>query len=491
MSGTSDDGTDVEPASPFTSAPHDTGQAGTGASNDERATVENDDTASHDEDLSDRENLFHGPDSTWRSYTENERNLAASLDQLQAGDISIHLYNVHALKARLRDPNAVINAKPQHSKKTWIKRNEDGSLPWYPRDVWTAWPLSSEDVPRTGERFGVSLPDQSHPLPGSYSKDEQWRPSGEMEQAVLALMLRKIKDKHIKEAVNHSRAIASATAKAKFIKDESKEVELRGVDRASDASDNESPQDGNLGSEASFHADQSVFLPSANYFQPGILEDDDEAFELLQPEIHHILSKLDDLLYGLHRGRKGHKASKGDGSRSRSRNASSRSTSTRPASRQSIQEDESDEQDEAHDSHKPKRRKKVDLRDWSEVMNVASLVGWDHSIVERSVHRCANLFNENVDYGRIADDAVPTPIVPSNKHPTNVPPRAESPEHDSFIIKDDAEAKWVYCPVATCKRKDEPFSQVWRWREHLKRVHKYDRAGIERAEITLQSHRRP
>jgi hypothetical protein len=491
MSATSDDGTDVEPASPFSSVLQDSGRAETGASNDERATVDNDDTASHDEDLSDRENLFHGPDSTWRAYTENERNLAASLDQLQAGDLSIHLYNVHALKARVRDPDAVVNAKPQHSKKTWIKRNEDGSLPWYPRGVWTAWPLPSEDVPKSGERFGVPLPYQSHPQPGSYSKDEQWRPSGEMEQAVLALMLRKIKEKDPKEPVNHSRAIASATANARSIKEESKEVDLLGIDRASDASDYESLQDGSPNLEMSLHVDQSGSLSSANFLRPGILEDDDEAFEMLQPEIRHILSNLDDLLDGLHRGRKGHKASKGGRSQSRSRNASSRSTSTRPASRKSIQEDESDDLDEAPDSHKPKRRNKVDPRDWSEVTNVASLVGWNHSIVERSVHRCANLFNENVDHGRLTGDAIPTPTVPSNKQPTNVPPRAESWDHDSFIIKDDAEAKWVYCPVATCKRKDEPFSQVWRWREHLKRVHKYDRSGIERAEITLQSHRRP
>jgi hypothetical protein len=51
-------------------------------------------------DADDRPNRWTGNPSTWQSLTEQERGLATSLDQIRNQDLSIHLYNAHALKKR-------------------------------------------------------------------------------------------------------------------------------------------------------------------------------------------------------------------------------------------------------------------------------------------------------------------------------------------------------------------------------------------------------
>ena len=57
-----------------------------------------DEGASFSDSEPERPNRWKGPPSTWQSLTEQERGLAASLDQIRNADLSLHLYNAHALK---------------------------------------------------------------------------------------------------------------------------------------------------------------------------------------------------------------------------------------------------------------------------------------------------------------------------------------------------------------------------------------------------------
>ncbi len=62
------------------------------------------DASSQDDHYEDvRPNRWKGPLSTWHSLTEQERGLAASLDTLRNEDLSVHLFNAHALKRRARE----------------------------------------------------------------------------------------------------------------------------------------------------------------------------------------------------------------------------------------------------------------------------------------------------------------------------------------------------------------------------------------------------
>lgn len=72
--------------------------------NDEEPTVP-DSNLSEDSDEFEslRPNRWQGAPSTWTTLTAQERGLAASLDQIRNADLSIHLFNAHALKRRARE----------------------------------------------------------------------------------------------------------------------------------------------------------------------------------------------------------------------------------------------------------------------------------------------------------------------------------------------------------------------------------------------------
>ncbi|KAL8742506.1 MAG: hypothetical protein Q9190_005012, partial [Brigantiaea leucoxantha] len=90
-------------------------------------------------------NLYHRHPSTWRSRTAAERDIAGSLDQLRAKDLSIHLFNVYKLKRREHDTNLQAKASCPEDE-TASKRPL-----WMPPKHWTAWPMRPSIVPRESE----------------------------------------------------------------------------------------------------------------------------------------------------------------------------------------------------------------------------------------------------------------------------------------------------------------------------------------------------
>jgi len=65
---------------------------------------------------SDRPNRFKGPRSTWRMLTADERLVSTSMTQLRDQDLSIHLYNAHAMKRRHYDIESASKLKPWANK---------------------------------------------------------------------------------------------------------------------------------------------------------------------------------------------------------------------------------------------------------------------------------------------------------------------------------------------------------------------------------------
>lgn len=64
---------------------------------------------------SDRPNRWNGPPSTWKDMNREEINTLTALDELRNRDLSVHLYNTHALKQRHKDPENNSNG-PQPEK---------------------------------------------------------------------------------------------------------------------------------------------------------------------------------------------------------------------------------------------------------------------------------------------------------------------------------------------------------------------------------------
>ncbi|TKA76748.1 hypothetical protein B0A55_03644 [Friedmanniomyces simplex] len=222
-------------------------------------------SASSDEDSEDseeqRENRFQGPASTWRDHTREERGLAASLDQQRANDLSVHLYNTHALKARLRDPQLAAAAKPWQSKRGWLRVDGEGKVPWHPDPHWTAWPLPASEVPRREEVFGVSPADLDGD--GSYRKVEPWRPSADLASEIQALILRKGKERFRRRRWVDGKDDVSAEVPAS-----------KAQTKASD----------DAGPDSLREAKPAVFLRTARY-QPVFLADDDKAEEITSPSL--------------------------------------------------------------------------------------------------------------------------------------------------------------------------------------------------------------
>jgi hypothetical protein len=71
---------------------------------------------------SNRRNRFTGPRSTWRMLTDDERLVSTSMTQLRDQDLSVHLYNAHAMKARHYDGELASRLK------TWVNKV---SLPYW------------------------------------------------------------------------------------------------------------------------------------------------------------------------------------------------------------------------------------------------------------------------------------------------------------------------------------------------------------------------
>ena len=433
----------------------------------------------------DRENRFQGTASTWRLFTEEERALIQSLNQQQANDLSVHLYNAHALKARVRNSDAATRVKHHRSKKQWIKPNEDASLPWTPKDSWTAWPLLPNRVPRTGERFGVPIADDG--LDGeTFKKAESWKPSGDLEEEVLAIAMRKAKEAIRGGTDLNLPGLPENAAFVDVSSDSGSESDILMTDQGSDE-----------GGDAK-HIDHPKGDVYEDVINDSILLDDDSARTLLQPGIRHVLCKLDDLLLGLHKSRQGQ--TRYD-SRSRSTTPQSRSASkaaTRTSRSQPTRRGRSvSELDDTHEENevesrkssrqfddKPRRQRLLNPRDWSEVLSMAAFTGWDPKVIDRARRRCTSLFGEYIDFSAAPVDPRTTirsssaEAVANAQDGTTVDPR----DSQSGILPLD----WCFCPVQECHRHHDPFDRVWRWREHLKRTHKYSNDQIAELETKLR-----
>ncbi|KAK0248056.1 hypothetical protein LTS09_016806 [Friedmanniomyces endolithicus] len=426
-------------------------------------------SVSSDEDQDDseeqRENRFNGPASTWYDHTREERGLAASLDQQRANNLSIHLYNTHALKRRLRDPQLAAAAKPWQSKRNWFRVDEEGKVPWHPDSQWTSWPLPASDVPRREEVFGVSPGDEDED--GTYRNSESWRPSADLEFEIQALMLRKAKEGF--------RQRLWVDADDDF---NAEDVQVKREYQArEDRSDSGLPET------------KSARLPQIAKYRPALLADDDEAAMIAGPTIRHILSKLDDLIAGLHTSRVGQRRSQ---SRAPAESSARGRTRTKAEADTAEQSEESSDSESDHDDNdatttlnnrqrgnSQRSRHELGQRDWSDVLGIAALVGWDQAVIDRAARRCASLCGEGMAFRTMLETVADrSDDVVVEYKPGMIPATVDS-DAETGSEQQEPTATAVYsCPYQECSRHAEGLVKAWRWREHLKRVHMLSKQQI-------------
>jgi hypothetical protein len=445
----------------------------------ERSNV---DSFGQDSSEEERENGFNGPASTWRDYTADERGLIASLDQERASDLSVHLYNAHALKSRLYDPNGAAASQSWNSKHRWIKPGDDGAAPWYPDANWTAWPLHADDVPRKSEGFGKDvLVDDT--VNGTLKMHVPWRAGADLDDEVVALMLRKAKDRF--------------TLRAKAQKDPpSRQPSIN----RSPSRMHSSPPSGSasrrssVASEHWSHASDSEVdgTEVGSYSKPEFMLDDDKISSLLSQSSRHILTKFDELLMGLHRSRRyrtsGSRENSVPAAKPRPQKRKRRSTTNEtpaPLARQgSSGVEDGEERASGRDYTKhPSGNNALNPRDWSEVLGIASMTGWNPAVIDRAAKRCSALFGETMLLRTMPETAASKAADKLAEYMPDMVPDFDTLDGAPGTevedeLQDDGESGFR-CPEATCTQHNRLYEKRFEIRQHLRRVHKYDPQALD------------
>lgn len=499
----------------------------------------------------DRPNRWTGIRSTWASLTEQERGLATTLDTIRAQDLSLHLYNAHALK------------DPQHAQKGEEEGTDDiGTKSWIPNKTWTAWPLPPDQVPRREEHVGPEDDTEHY----TFKKREVWRPSRELEEALIGITL-----KHAKERFN-AREPSGAQWEMNEVEDE--------LDAEQQDSENEGPIDPTI-------KESSQPPPQKEMSIPVVSADDGRSRELLRPSIRHTLSKLDDVLMALHHSRKichqyaSHSEATTDDepdtranvrSRTSSRiskrargrprkfadvvsGSESRATSEaqgqygtsesrvkttrrgRPKKQYPRLEGETEHEYNVRiarlqkkplpsyappvvvDSPEPSspaedkplkksrvrraslaeraavRQKKLGLRDWSEVLGAAALVGFSPNVIARATQRCADIFGESMTIRTMVEaPSRDEAEVETSYHPDTVPSLPSDSSEDEASTRPssrgsnirDARAlktqeRKFRCVLENCPRQATGFRSLYDLKRHMQKGHRMTESEIEDA----------
>ncbi|KAI4231689.1 MAG: hypothetical protein L6R40_007663 [Gallowayella cf. fulva] len=323
-----------------------------------------------------RPNKYHGPPATWRDWTAAERQIVASLDQLRAQDLSIHLYNFYCLKRRVDStkewqPDTDPDTDDQFS-------NSRKRKAWLPVKTWTAWPMDAELVPREADDFKG----------GAYADElifprKAVPPSDLLSDLLVARVCMKAKEK-LREREWEDSDVEKV--------DLPREKEWRSQRRVEELAGN---------------------TESHRQYEPVVMADDERAKSILQPSINHVLHKLDALLMGLHHARSSYALygkpsadsrpvtdEEGPTSRKRKRKAAPRSIRKGSSPRGSAEESGAGTQSAASGF---KIKAGLGLRDWSDVLGVASMCGFPSEVVAKAAARCSNLFDEGILFRTLSE----------------------------------------------------------------------------------------
>lgn len=397
-----------------------------------------------------RPNKHHGPPSTWRSWTVAERELAASLDQLGAKDLAVHLFNAFALKRR--------------AKRLEQGRNDDRvdrEQEWVPPKIWAAWPLTPDNIPRQDN-------DRQCQADNLFSLDKDLTSCERLRESVISRVLNYAKHEFWDWERQHP-SLPKGT-----------------VAPGSDSQGLKNHQKG----------------PSFSEAEPVFLADDDVARRILQPTTHHILTKLDDLLRGLHHARSAAlltksnsrnkviaentkprpRKSRVDIPKSKGRGEDSRKPSPFLISKAGYSLKNQPHFSAAHKRQRsysdnqharlPQMNRKHGLRDWSDILGVAMMIDWDSKSAQRAAVRCATLFEEEIslrtlhENGRSVLENAGNGSAGNKEHDNDATTRVPYTQHS------EGNHSTLICLVKNCKSFSEEFSTQDSLKRHMRKMHK-------------------
>ena len=403
-----------------------------GGTNDRTIPILKDNPYAEEPTYHTRPNRWYGADSTWLSWTEEERLAVHSLDQVRSRDLSLHLYNAHALNANAKHSREVRrkSVKGKAPVRSEIDRDNDNTDTLIPPRGWTAWPLPPEHVPRDS-----LIPQTNSDV---YRIQDDPQPSVGLEDCIIATTTRLARERWKARSWQPE----FATKRQWGIKVEHDEngipmdedLQQSPVEESageSDAAENvtsDSDSDSHNAGDKIYTSqaydlaldddvdqerkeDKQEGFESLQRELPVPIADDAKARDILLPTTRQILGNFDHLLMGLHRARQAYapipSLKRAVGNRQRDisgtesevppaqpsgRKRKRRRTTSVASNGSTVSGSTGTNDPDDHKTH-PRR---PNPRDWSDVIGMAALTGWDPAVVERASRRCASLFNENM-----------------------------------------------------------------------------------------------
>jgi hypothetical protein len=437
-----------------------------------------------------RPNRYYGPASTWRSWTKADRDVAESLDVGGAQDLSIHLYNAHVIRLQAQQFKESSHSKRRPGTSKTVGNDHVFNVP----RVWMAWPMPPNQVPRDA----------------LYPAAFDTRPSKDLEECLISTTTKtarerwnargweendKLKEQASTEAPNQQAASAIDLSDH----DEAPEMQRSGPNALSE-------DERSLTTSDDDSADNMYGIdPTA---KPVPLADDDKARSLLLPSTRHIISNLDHLLLALHRARQSYalpiltdnddkaarcatdaesQSSASSGKcrrRSRAQRAPSACTIDTAASASTSSSKR--RKGVWKEGSVPRNRKFIGLglRDWSNMLGMAALTGWDEDVLARAGKRCAKLFGEDMlfrtfhEAEHAGEKSFFTERLASGEEPSEsgratysqIPRTQETDQSEDSQIEATADLRHP-CPVETCPRHKTPFHTAGNLKQHMTRNH--------------------
>ncbi|KAJ4293218.1 N-terminal acetyltransferase [Kalmusia sp. IMI 367209] len=121
----------------------------------------------------------------------------------------------------------------------------------------------------------------------------------------------------------------------------------------------------------------------------------------------------------------------------------------------------------------------VGLMDWSEVLGIATIAGWNKRAITRTTQRCASLFGEGMSF-RAFDEGLATQHLaePVQYNPSTVPTLGDLGSHEPGFLTSTKSSKRPYFKPGTLRCPHRGCTTQWKYPsdtiKHVKRVHSYD-----------------
>ncbi|KAJ5308970.1 hypothetical protein N7508_004349 [Penicillium antarcticum] len=324
-----------------------------------------------------RPNIFTGHSSTWRKYNADDIGAYEAILNNRSRDLAAHLYNAHAIRRRTRAFLARTNA--------------DDELKFSVPRRWTAWPLPAADVPRLDDIIKDKLDDLDN-----MRMEPDPRPSADLEECITALISKIAREKYRAREWDYE------------------DISTKKIVNGDEIMRDEIPQK----EEDDDDDDERIDTTS---FEPINQLDDAKSAEQLRPLTRNVMTQLDRLLMGLHYSMKGRMLEDVSGDEQpsdtdddeglprTSRRTPYRSISARMSSGVDTDDENLPEapfsRDQSRASHTSQDQEggsfskgRLKLRDWSEVMGLASMMGFPSDVIMRTSKRCADLFGEDLEF---------------------------------------------------------------------------------------------